>query len=251
MLSIMSVLQNDVRMFTRVARKTRGNLLSVEEFNQKYKTKLPTTSESKLAFDQFNKSLSAARKRDGVPVRSRLFNLYEKLSGTTKSTVVPTLKRELIPPVQNSLKPTSGRTLNQVIKKQRVEAPKVEAKPEPVVEEKKAAPYTLENFKVDLESWKAANPQSKLNKETQVVYFVGNQKVENFEHFAAKLTRNTGAILETGGMFKMRSGMKKEILGVDKKVAQEIVANVTKGGKGPFFLPIACNTGAASCSCKI
>jgi hypothetical protein len=127
----------------------------------------------------------------------------------------------------------------------------VEAKPVPVVEEKKEAPYTLENFKADLESWKAANPQSKLNKETQVVYFVGNQKVENFEHFAAKLTRNTGAILETGGMFKMRSGMKKEILGVDKKVAQEIVVNVTKGGKGPFFLPIACNTGAETCSCKV
>lgn len=257
MLSIMSVLQNDVRMFTRVARKTRGNLLSVEDFNKKYNTNLPLTKESQLAFDRFNKSLNSARKRDGVPVRSRLFNLYGNLSTSAKPTVTPQRKRELIPPVTASLTPPSGRVVAQVTKKAKIEAvveeKKIELETPPAAPEvkleNKAEPYTLENFKEDLEVWKKNNPNSKLNKETQVVYFVGNAKVENFEHFAAKLTRNVGAILETGGKFKMRSGVKKEILGVDQKVAQEIVANVTKGGKGPFFLPIACNTGAKECKC--
>ena len=47
----------------------------------------------------------------------------------------------------------------------------------------------------------------------------------------------------------MRSGLKKEILGVDSKVASDIISKVTKGGKGPFFLPINCVTGAKNCSC--
>ena len=73
----------------------------------------------------------------------------------------------------------------------------------------------------DLEAWKIKNPGSKLCKETQVVYFVpkhvkDDKKIENYEHFAAKLTKSTGKILETGGLFKMRSGLKKEILGIDK-----------------------------------
>ena len=81
----------------------------------------------------------------------------------------------------------------------------------------------MDNFKEDLEGWKSKNISSKLCKETQIVYFVGNQKVHNFENFAAKLTRNTGTILESGGTFKMRSGLKKEIVGMDKKVAKEII----------------------------
>ena len=84
-----------------------------------------------------------------------------------------------------------------------------------------------------------------------MVFFVPNEKIDNFEHFAAKLTRNTGAILETGGIFKMRSGMKKEILGLDQKIAREIVASVTNGGKGPFFLPMNCVTGAVKCNCNV
>ena len=102
---------------------------------------------------------------------------------------------------------------------------------------------------MQLEEWKTAHPQSKLNKETQIVYFVPNEPIENYEHFATKLTKSTGSILEKGGLFKMRSGLKKEILGVDSKVASDIISKVTKGGKGPFFLPISCVTGAKNCSC--
>ena len=51
--------------------------------------------------------------------------------------------------------------------------------------------YTIEHFKSDLNEWIKKNPKSKLAKETQVVYFVGHEKVENPEHFASKLTRST------------------------------------------------------------
>ena len=209
----------------------------------------------------FKLSLKRATKANGFPITGRLFNLYKALTQETTPVVPTTLKRELIPPPTQSLRPVDSRSLQQVIKK-----PRIEEKPEPekveevVAEEEikpkvqeavKVEPYTMAHYKSDLALWKVENPKSKLNKETQVVYFVPNEKVDNFEHFAAKLTRNTGAILETGGIFKMRSGLKKEILGMDKKVAQDIVASVTNGGKGPLFLPIKCVTGAENCACKL
>lgn len=254
----MNTLQSDVRLYVRKARKTRGIPLTFAEFNTKYKTKLPEGAQEQ--YETFRTSLKKASKVDGFPVTSRLFNLYKALSNETTPVVPTTLKRELIPPPTQSLSPIDSRSLQQVVKKPRIQEKPVPEKVEevvakeeikPEVEEKvKAEPYTMSHFHSDLALWKVENPGSKLNKETQVVYFVPNEKVDNFEHFAAKLTRNTGAILETGGIFKMRSGLKKEILGMDKKVAQDIVASVTNGGKGPFFLPINCVTGAEKCACK-
>ena len=255
----MNTLQSDVRLYVRKARKTRGTPLNFTEFNSKYKTKLPEDAQEQ--YELFKLSLKRATKANGFPITGRLFNLYKALTQETTPVVPTTLKRELIPPPTQSLRPVDSRSLQQVIKK-----PRIEEKPEPekveevVAEEEikpkvqeavKVEPYTMAHYKSDLALWKVENPKSKLNKETQVVYFVPNEKVDNFEHFAAKLTRNTGAILETGGIFKMRSGLKKEILGMDKKVAQDIVASVTNGGKGPFFLPIKCVTGAENCACKL
>jgi hypothetical protein len=248
----MNTLQSDVRLYVRKARKTRGIPISFAEFNIKYKTKLPEGAQEQ--YETFRASLKKASKANGFPIQGRLFNLYRALSREATPVVPTSLKRELIPPPTQSLSPTDNRSLQQVVKK-----PRIEEKPAPVevveeikVQEKvEAEPYTMAHFKSDLALWKVENPGSKLHKETQVVYFVANEKVNNFEHFAAKLTRNTGSILETGGIFKMRSGLKKEILGMDKKVAQDIVASVTNGGKGPFFLPISCVTGAENCNCKL
>lgn len=253
----MNSLQTDVRLYVRKARKSRGTPLNFNEFNAKYQTKLPEDAQEE--YEAFKLSLKRGIDRDGIPVTGRLFNLYKALNKETNPVVPTSLKRELIPPPTQSLSPTDNRSLQ--VKKPRIEAPTVEEPvdiikenivPEKVVEEKvEEKPYTLEHYKEDLSLWKFNNPSSKLNKETQVVFFVPNEKIDNFEHFAAKLTRNTGAILETGGIFKMRSGMKKEILGLDQKIAREIVASVTNGGKGPFFLPMNCVTGAVKCNCNV
>lgn len=108
----------------------------------------------------------------------------------------------------------------------------------------------LDQYKKGLEEWKKNNPNSKLNSETQIVYFVPNEKVDNYEHFSSKLTKSTGAILQTGGIFKMRSGMKKELYGLDEEKACEIITRVKNGDSGPFYLPMACVTGASICNCK-
>ena len=241
-------LQDDVRQYTRRARKQRSVPLSFKEFNTKYGTTLPLGADSEKAVALFRKSHLKLLKANGFPIQGRMYNLYKAIAKDTSAVVAPSLKRELIPPPASAINASSTRSLGQIMKKPRVEVSQevkkavgeVKAKPEP---------YTMDHFKKDLATWKLANPGSKLNKETQVVFFVPNQKVDNMEHFASKLTRNTGSKLETGGVFKMRSGVKKEITGMDKKVAAEIVASVTKGGKGPFFLPIACVTGASNCKC--
>jgi len=240
-------LQDDVRQYTRRARKARSIPLSFKDFNTKYGTSLPLGADSEKAQAAFRKSWNKQMKANGFPIRGRMFNLYKAVSKETSAVVAPSLKRELIPPPASAINASSARSLGQIMKKPRVEVSEQVKKA--VGEVKQKPVYTMENFKQDLTAWKNANPSSKLNKETQVVFFVPNEKVDNMEHFASKLTRNTGQKLETGGMFKMRSGMKKEITGMDKKVAAEIVATVTKGGKGPFFLPIACITGASNCKC--
>ena len=240
-------LQDDVRQYTRRARKARSAPLSFKDFNTKYGTSLPLGADSEKAVATFRKSWSKQLKANGFPIRGRMYNLYKAVSKETSAVVAPSLKRELIPPPASAINASSTRSLGQIMKKPRVDV-SAEVK-RAVGDKQKPEAYTMDHFKKDLASWKAANPGSKLNKETQVVFFVPNQKVDNMEHFASKLTRNTGQKLETGGMFKMRSGMKKEIHGIDTKVAAEIVASVTKGGKGPFFLPIACVTGAHKCNC--
>lgn len=241
-------LQDDVRQYTRRARKMRSQPLSFKEFNAKYGTDLPLGNDSETALSAFRQSWNRQLKANGFPIQGRMYNLYKAISKGKSAVVAPSLKRELIPPPASAINASSTRSLGQIMKKPRVEV-RSEAVNKAVGEVKKPEEYTMAHFHKDLAAWKSANPDSKLNKETQVVFFVPNEKVNNMEHFASKLTRNTGSKLETGGMFKMRSGIKKEILGIDKKVAAEIVASVTKGGKGPFFLPIACVTGASNCKC--
>ena len=52
----MTKLQQDVRHYVRVARKTKGQLKKFDEFNLAYKTKLPTNGDSEVALSSFEKS---------------------------------------------------------------------------------------------------------------------------------------------------------------------------------------------------
>jgi len=231
----MNKLQQDVRQYVRVARKTKGQIKNFKEFNSQYNTEIPITEASGIIFDKFLKSLKRQRSSNGFPVQGRLFNIYNALAKVDSPLVSIPVKQEMIPPPSVSLKPVS------------IRAEKIEQ--EKPLKKQKTSEFNMAMYKEQLESWKEKHPQSKLNTETQLVYFVPNSPIENFEHYAAKLTKSTGAILEKGGIFKMRSGLKKEILGMDSKVAADIVSKVTKGGKGPFFLPIACVTGSKKCNC--
>jgi len=179
-------------------------------------------------------------------------DIAEKLMSKIAQGIKPKVLEQVeIETKQTEIEKAVGKPSEEVVeveKENKEISQKLWTEIEKIKEKKKE--YTMENFKEDLEVWKSKNTSSKLCKETQIVYFVGKHKVYNFEDFAAKLTRNTGAILESGGTFKMRSGLKKEILGMDKEVAKEIIATVTKGGVGPFFLPMACNTGSKTCNCN-
>lgn len=245
----MNKLQEDVRRYVRIARKTKGQLKSFHEFNSIHKTSLPTSVETKAVFNIFSKSLKRQKLANGFPVQGRLYNLYSALVKLDSPVVRAPVKKEMIPSA--SLKPASIRSV-PVVESPPLESPPLESPP-PLKKQKKmeTAAFTMDDFKRQLKEWKADHPQSKLNKETQIVYFVPNQAVENFEHFAAKLTKSTGAILEKGGIFKMRSGLKKEIMGIDKKEASVIISKVTKGKTGPYFLPINCITGSKKCNCTI
>ena len=107
----MTKLQQDVRHYVRVARKTKGQLKKFDEFNMAYKTELPTNGESEVALNTFVKSLKRARAVNGVPVQGRLYNLYNALAKLDSPVVSAPVKQEMIPqPSVASLKPVSIRT---------------------------------------------------------------------------------------------------------------------------------------------
>ena len=228
----MSQIQQDVKKYVRTARKVRGQPLRFTEFNKKYSTHLPEDRIGDDLYLKFSKSLKRVRSADGFPVQGPLFNILKAINRKNSPIVSTPPPRAYIPSPTATLKPTSSRSV------QKVRAAI------------SAQPYSVDDYKADLKSWLAANPKSKLQTETQVVYFVPNEKIDDYEHFASKLTKNTGVMLEKGGLFKMRSGLKREIVGIDKREAQNIIKLVKAGTKGPFFLPIACTTGAEKCICR-
>ena len=179
----MTNISDSIRLYVRKARRSRNPLMTFNEFNVKYNTNLPTDEAAEIEFNRFKSSLSRRKKQHGFPIQGRLYNLLKGLQKENGPVKAPSLKRELIPPVENSLTPMSARAVQHVVKK-----PKVEARAsavEAAVGVPKEKNYTLDHFKQDLESWKQKNPNSKLNKETQIVYFVPNQRIENMEHHAA------------------------------------------------------------------
>ena len=254
----MSQLQNDVRKYMRVARRIQGPVLRFSEFNHKYDTHLPEDKQDAL-YNKFVRSVNAAKKRDGFPITGPLFNVLKALMPSTSAVVdtSSTVKRAFIPDPSMSLKPTSSRSLTKKIKltsesiEQVSEMPSSDQMKRIKLSEVSAAepPYTVAEFKNDLKEWLYYNQKSKLNGETQVVYFVPNKKITDFEYYAAKLTKQTGKTLETGGVFKMRSGKKRELHGLDKKEAANIISLVKSGTRGPFFLTMACPQGHESCEC--
>ena len=258
----MSQIQTDVRKYIRIARRIKGPILPFSEFNRKYDTRLPEDKQDAL-YNKFARSVTAAKKRDGFPITGPLFNVLKALTKET-SAVVDTsssVKRAFIPDPSMSLKPPSSRSLTKKIKLsterntptnfETSAAPSSAQMKKIKLSEVSAAepPYTVDEFKNDLKDWLKYNQTSKLNGATQVVYFVPNTKITDFEHYAAKLTKQTGEILETGGVFKMRSNKKRELYGLDKKEAANIIGLVKSGTKGPFFLTMACPQGHESCEC--
>ena len=101
----------------------------------------------------------------------------------------------------------------------------------------------------DLNEFLENNGQSKLVGASQVVYFVPPEPVKDFENYSVKLTRSHGQILEVGGKFKMINKNKRDIFGINKDEASEVISAVTSGQKGPFFVSINCPTGAMNCDC--
>lgn len=252
----MSQLQNDVRKYVRVARRIQTPILNFSEFNRKYDTQLPEDKQDAL-YDKFVRSVNAAKKRDGFPITGPLFNVLKALMPSTSAVVdtSSTVKRSFIPDPSMSLKPSSSRSLTKKIKLSAERTTNFQPSSDKMKRIKLSEvnvaepPYTVAEFKNDLKEWLTHNKSSKLNGETQIVYFVPHKKITDFEHYAARLTKQTGNLLKTGGLFKMRSGKKRELLGLDKKEANNIISLVKSGTIGPFFLTMACPQGHETCEC--
>ncbi len=227
----MGHLQDELRHYTKLARKSRGAPMTFTEYNSRHKADIPTDAVSDSIYGSFVSSLKRAKAANGLPVQGRLFNLVRAFHSEMSPIFNAPKVKTMLPSPTQTLQPTSSRNIT----------------PTATVAVKKE--YTMDHYKEDRTRWLQAHAQSKLHKETQVVFFVPNEKIENYEHYATKLTKATGQILQNGGIFKMRSGLKKEILGVDKEAAAKVLQMVKSGEKGPYYVPISCITGAKICIC--
>ena len=107
----MTTISESCRQYVRKARKTRNQLLSFSDFNVKYKTNLPTDEAATIEFNRFKASFNRMKKQNGLPIQGRLYNLLKGLQKENGPVKAPSLKRELIPPVENSLSPMSARAI--------------------------------------------------------------------------------------------------------------------------------------------
>tara|TARA_B100000424_G_C22808316_1_gene433047 strand:+ start:105 stop:833 length:729 start_codon:yes stop_codon:yes gene_type:complete len=240
----MTSLLADCRTFEKIARKERKNLLSFNDFNKKYKTNIPVNEKTNQIHANFVKKWAKAKKVGEFPIRTRLGNLYKQLSENKSPSVNLSRNITKVSIPDNTIHPSVPRiTKTKAVKKKSVTL----VSNQEIRKKQKIDP--MQSFQNELQNYLKRNKKSVLNQSTQIVYFVPPDKVQNFEHFAAKLTRSHGELLKTGGIFKMRNGQKRNIQGIDLKQSNEVYNNVLNGGKGPFFIKISCNTGASNCNC--
>tara|TARA_A100001015_G_C14926774_1_gene686690 strand:+ start:43 stop:777 length:735 start_codon:yes stop_codon:yes gene_type:complete len=234
------------RKYEKSARRSKGNILSFFEFNEKYNTTLPTNLSSEEVYMQFHASVRKAKNRDGFPITGKLFNIYKRLSENKRATLnrQPLQTSVTIPPPTASLSPPEPRLVKKT-EKQVFDIPPPKAKRM----KKEPVRNVLEQYKLDLNNFLDINKESKLVGASQVVYFVPPEPVQEFENYSVKLTRSHGQILVDGGKFKMVNKVKRDIFGINKKDAEEVISAVTNGQKGPFFVSINCPTGAMNCEC--
>jgi hypothetical protein len=216
--------QSEFRKYVRLSRKTKTKPMTFVTYNKKFNATLPVSEAADVAYSKFIKSWNNAKRRDGFPITGRLFNIEKELTVASVLKTSLNINPQHIPCPSRSIKPMKART-----KKMTSSPPRKKVKKE----------YSLEDYKIDLLSWLKENNTSKLNHETQNVYFVPSEKIENFEHFSTKLTRSTGKKLKSGGEFKMRSGKKQIINNVNQEDVANVISSVTAGEKGPFFVRIS------------
>lgn len=236
------------RKYEKVARKSKGKLLSFFEFNEVHNTTLPTNLSSEEVQERFAQSLRSAKNRDGFPITGKLFNIYKRLSENKRITLnrEPLKTSVTIPPPSASLKAPEPR-MKQVTQKQAIEVEPPKAKR--IKKNVEPVRNIMEQYQYDLNEFLENNEKSKLVGASQVVYFVPPEPVKDFENYSVKLTRSHGQILEVGGKFKMINKNKRDIFGINKEEAAEVISAVTSGQKGPFFVSINCPTGAMECDC--
>lgn len=241
-------LLDSCRKYEKSMRKSRTKPMSFQEYNDKYNTTLPTSLSSQEVENKFIKSLLRARKQDGIPVRGKLFNIYKRLSENASITLnsAPLKTKVNIPPPTNTIAPSDVR-MKPVVLERKIKKPTTLTQPK--TKRARVSIDIVDQYKKDLSRYIKKNSSTKLKGMTQVVYFVPPEPVKDFEHFSAKLTRTHGQILETGGTFKMINKKKRNIMGINMKEAKEVIASVTAGEAGPFFVNIACPTGAKNCGC--
>ena len=116
----MASINDSIRQYVRKARKTRGSLMSFSEFNVKYNTNLPLDEAATKEFIRFKASYNKMKKSNGLPIQGRLYNLVKGLNKEIGPVKAPSLKRELIPPMENSLTPMSDAPFNILLKNRKL-----------------------------------------------------------------------------------------------------------------------------------
>ena len=82
-------LRDSCRLYERRARKVRGAPMSMEQFNDKHQTSLPTSSKAIRVHKRYLKQLARAKKQHGVPLNAGVPSLYKALQSESEGELKP------------------------------------------------------------------------------------------------------------------------------------------------------------------
>jgi hypothetical protein len=220
--------------FERYCRR-HSDTPTFEEFNSKHFTNLPNDKE---AFEDFKRTLIAARRSNGVPVTRRLPSLWHRFSGE-KSTPVAIPKPVVqVKSAHRSFK-SSAPAYEKAIR-QNIRPPEEPNVVVPQLTHKKTI-WTLEEYKDAVK-----NSASILLKEHNnlMIHLVPEERGASLESLACKLTKNAWESLrgKTSNPIKMRDGSMIELneIQLNEGDLAEFVQSRKQKKQGPYYVRFSC-----------
>lgn len=216
-------LQESCQLYERLARRQKV-IPTFAEFNKQNFTCLPVNEQVEC---DFVAAVIKARKAEGLPIRSRLFSLYRRL---TKSDVDHVAQEVVATPA-----PAAKSFVVSEPKYEKAMRMSIRAPTPPVEHEAGPVPWTLEEYV------EAVRTSGLGESKGLMVHFMPPYKGDPLSSLASKLTKTTweairGKSAETS--IKMKDGTMMDLSSaqLDADDVKKFVRNRKKKVEGPYFI---------------
>lgn len=216
-------LQESCQLYERHARRQKA-IPTFAEFNKQHFTCLPVNEHVE---GDFIATVAKARKAEGLPIRSRLFSLYRRL---TKSDVDNVAQEVVATPSPAVNAFTVSEPKYEKAMRMSIRAPEA-----PEDNEDEETPWTLEDYVKQVRASGLSEAKGLM------VHFMPKMKGDPLSSLASKLTKTTwdairGKSSETS--IKMKDGTMMDLSSIQMNAddVKKFVKNRKKKVEGPYFI---------------